>query len=60
VCSALAQRADDLRRLARTDPDPRLRRRAHALLLVAEGHPVAAVLAVSRAAKELRRFCGER
>jgi hypothetical protein len=51
VCSALAQRADDLRRLARTDPDPRLRRRAHALLLVAEGHPVAAVLAVSRAAK---------
>ena len=43
MCSALAPRADDLRRLARTDPDPRLRRRAHALLLVAEGHPVAAV-----------------
>ncbi|MDP9363810.1 MAG: winged helix-turn-helix domain-containing protein [Chloroflexota bacterium] len=43
MCSALAPRADDLRRLARTDPDPRVRRRAHALLLVAEGHPVAAV-----------------
>ena len=36
-------RADRLRRLARTDPDPRVRRRAHALLLVAEGRSVAAV-----------------
>ncbi len=43
MCSALAPRADDLRRLARTDPGPRARRRAHALLLAAEGHPVAAV-----------------
>jgi putative transposase len=40
---ALAPYADDLRGLARTDHDPRVRRRAHALLLVAEGHPVAAV-----------------
>jgi putative transposase len=31
------------RQLTRTDPDPRVRRRAHALLLVAEGHSVAAV-----------------
>ena len=40
---ALAQYADVLRSLTRTDPDPRVRRRAHALLLVAEGHPGAAV-----------------
>ena len=40
---ALAPYADDLRSLTRTDPDPRVRRRAHALLLVAEGRPVAAV-----------------
>ena len=43
MCSALAPRPDDLRHLARTDPDPRVRRRAHALLLVADGYPVAAV-----------------
>ncbi len=42
MCPDLAPRADDLRRLTRTDPDPRVRRRAHALLLVAEGRPVAA------------------
>jgi transposase len=39
----LAPHGDDLRGLARTDPDPRVRRRAHALLLVAEGQAVAAV-----------------
>jgi transposase len=32
-----------LRQLTRTDPDPRVRRRAHAVLLVAEGHAVVAV-----------------
>ena len=34
---------ETLRHLTRTDPDPRVRRRAHALLLLAEGHSVAAV-----------------
>ncbi len=32
-----------LRHLSRTDPDPRVRRRAHALLLLSEGHSVSAV-----------------
>jgi putative transposase len=32
-----------LRHLTRTDPDPRVRRRAHALLLLADGHSVSAV-----------------
>jgi len=32
-----------LRHLSRTDPDPRVRRRAHALLLLSEGHAVVAV-----------------
>ncbi len=34
---------ETLRQLTRTDPDPRVRRRAHALLLLAEGHAVVAV-----------------
>ena len=32
-----------LRHLSRTDPDPRIRRRAHALLLLSDGHSVSAV-----------------
>jgi transposase len=32
-----------LRHLSRTDPDPRVRRRAHALLLLSAGHSVSAV-----------------
>jgi transposase len=32
-----------LRHVSRTDPDPRVRRRAHALLLLSEGHAVVAV-----------------
>lgn len=32
-----------LRHMSRTDPDPRVRRRAHALLLLSEGHAVVAV-----------------
>jgi transposase len=32
-----------LRQLTRTDPDPRVRRRAHALLLLSEGRSVVAV-----------------
>lgn len=32
-----------LRHLSRTDPDPRVRRRGHALLLLSDGHSVSAV-----------------
>jgi transposase len=34
---------EQLRHLTRTDPDPRVRRRAHALLLLTQDHSVAAV-----------------
>jgi transposase len=40
---ALATHGDDLRHIVKTDADPRVRQRGQALLLVAEGHPVAAV-----------------
>ena len=43
MAPALAPDADELRSLTRTAPDPRVRRRAHARLLVPEGRPVAAV-----------------
>lgn len=39
----LTELHEQLRHLMRTDPDPRVRHRAHALLLVAEGQTVAAV-----------------
>ena len=39
----LRARQEVLRRLTKTDRDPRVRRRAHALLLLAEGHSVASV-----------------
>jgi len=39
----LTECREQLRHLVRTDPDPRVRHRAHALLLVAEGQTVAAV-----------------
>lgn len=39
----LADERETLRHLMRTDSDPRVRHRAHALLLVAEGETVAAV-----------------
>jgi hypothetical protein len=42
---ALKERADELRRLVKTDPDPRVRRRAQALFMLTEG---ASVLEVSR------------
>jgi transposase len=41
--SGLHSQQETLHHLTRTDPDPRVRRRAHALLLLSEGHPVAAV-----------------
>ena len=39
----LCAQRETLRQLIRTDPDPRVRRRAHALLLLTEGHAVVAV-----------------
>ncbi|HEV2126749.1 MAG TPA: winged helix-turn-helix domain-containing protein [Chloroflexota bacterium] len=42
---SLKERADELRCLAKTDPDPRVRRRAQALFMLAQG---ASVLAVAR------------
>jgi putative transposase len=38
--STVTDPVESLRRLTRTAPDPRVRRRAHAMLLVAEGKPV--------------------
>ena len=43
MSSDLRAQQEALRHLTRTDPDPRVRRRAHALLLPTEGHSVAAV-----------------
>jgi hypothetical protein len=37
---ALEERADELRRLVKTDPDPRVRHRAQAVLMLAQGAPV--------------------
>jgi transposase len=37
------QRLERLRQLTKTDPDPRVRRRAHGVLLVEQGHPLAEV-----------------
>lgn len=46
-----------LRHLTRTDPDPRVRHRADALLLVAQGHPVAtAAQALGCRAKRVRAW----
>jgi transposase len=39
----LAERADELRRLVKTDPDPRVCRRAQALLMLAQGASVVGV-----------------
>ncbi len=41
--AVLASQGDALRAIVKTDADPRVRQRGQALLLVAEGHPVAAV-----------------
>jgi transposase len=43
MSSNLRAQQETLRQLTRTDPDPRVRRRAHALLLGAEGHSITAV-----------------
>src|SRR5919204_3808788 len=40
---ALEERADELRRLVKTDPDPRVRHRAQAVLMLAQGAPVSSV-----------------
>jgi transposase len=43
MVSDLRAQQETLRHLTRTDPDPRVRRRAHALLLLTAGHSVVAV-----------------
>lgn len=43
MSAELCEQRDTLRRLTKTDRDPRVRRRAHAPLLVAEGRSVATV-----------------
>ena len=43
MLSDLRAQQETLRHLTRTNPDPRVRRRAHALLLLTEGHSVVAV-----------------
>ena len=45
MAGSLAEHRDALRRLVKTDPDPRVRRRAQALLQVAKGEPVMRVAA---------------
>jgi transposase len=47
---ALEERASELRRLARTDPDPRVRQRAQIVLLVVQGEPVVQVARTFRTA----------
>ena len=37
------ERREQVQHMMKTDPDPRVRRRAHALLLVEEGHTQAGV-----------------
>ncbi len=43
MSGALAEHVGDLRRLVKTDPDPRVRRRAQAVLRVAQGDAVVRV-----------------
>src|SRR5918995_988601 len=43
MSAELRVQQETLRQLTRTDPDPRVRRRAHALLLLTEGRSVVAV-----------------
>jgi hypothetical protein len=38
--AGLAERVDELRRLVKTDADPRVRGRAQAVLMLAQGAPV--------------------
>ena len=56
----LAQERETLRHLMRTDVDPRVRHRAHALVLVADGQTVAAVARVFGTAGHRVRAWGER
>ena len=53
----LSEHVETLRHLTRTDPDPRVRHRADALLLVAQGHRVeAAAHALGCSAKRVRAW----
>jgi transposase len=56
----LAEERETLRHLMRTDPDPRVRHRAHAVRLVADGRPVAAVARLFGAAGQRVRAWRER
>ena len=51
----LCAQQETLCQLTRTDPDPRVRRRAHALLLLTEGHAVVAVARLFATAPHLVR-----
>ena len=57
---ALGGHPDELRRLVKTDPDPRVRRRAQAVLLVAQGEPVVRVARLLRTAPHRVRAWRER
>ena len=50
MAHGLAEHVGDLRRLMKTDPDPRVRRRAQAVLLVAQGESVLGVARLFRTA----------
>ena len=50
MSSDLRAQQEMLHQLTRTDPDPRVRRRAHALLLLTQEHSVAAVARLFRTA----------
>lgn len=57
MVGSLAGHRDALRRLVKTDPDPRVRRRAQALLLVAQGGAVLRVAAsIGTAAHRIRTW----
>jgi transposase len=56
----LAERVGDLRRLVKTDPDPRVRRRAQAVVLLAHGEPVLRVARWFRTAAHRERAWRDR
>lgn len=53
-------RQEQLRHLTKTDADPRVRRRAQAILLASEGHPLAEVARLLHTAAHRVRVWGER
>lgn len=53
-------RQEQLRHLTKTDADPRVRRRAQAILLASEGHPLSEVARLLHTAAQRVRVWGER